>query len=274
MAPTIAHCTPEPLIGTRRCGLLFDEWTEVVPAVRETTGIAVHFDRPGSEPPQAMLLVVPPVRTGAWREDDLVAAVTETFALARSRAVEPAHLDDQPYAHLLPATVLPAARQPGSPSPSRRIWLCATCGGRRMSEMNEVRIEKLREALDARSAPTVGLWNRLEGRPRTTDFDRALRVEVRDPLWMLTRQWQLGEFRGEDCGSPVVRSSPPRSGSPECRCPGGGPWRTAGPTSPRSARTARTWPGSSSWSSRSSTATIGSCCPVTCRRGHWPRSGG
>ncbi|MGW6841655.1 hypothetical protein [Streptomyces sp. NPDC054958] len=73
-----------------------------------------------------------------------------------------------------------------------------------MSEMNGVRIEKLREALDARSAPTVGLWNRLEGRPRTTDFDRALRVEVRDPLWMLTRQWQLGEFRGEDCGSPVT----------------------------------------------------------------------
>lgn len=107
-----AHCVPEPLLETRRCGLLFDEWTEVVPAVQETTGIAVHFDRPGSEPPQAMLLVVPPVRTGAWREDDLVAAVTETFALARSRAVEPAHLEDTAYAHLLPATVLPAARQP------------------------------------------------------------------------------------------------------------------------------------------------------------------
>ncbi|MGP3690087.1 hypothetical protein ACTVZO_36235 [Streptomyces sp. IBSNAI002] len=107
-----AHCTPEPLLETRRCGLLFDEWTEVVPAVRETTGIAVHFDRPGSEPPQSMLLVVPPVRTGAWREDDLVAAVTETFGLARARAVEPAHLDGTAYAQLLPATVLPAARQP------------------------------------------------------------------------------------------------------------------------------------------------------------------
>lgn len=71
-------------------------------------------------------------------------------------------------------------------------------------ERGEIRIERLREALDARDAPTVGLWNRLEGRPRTTDFDRALRVEVRDPLWMLTRQWQLGEFRGEDAGSPVT----------------------------------------------------------------------
>ena len=24
-----------------------------------------------------------------------------------------------------------------------------------------------------------------------------------DPLWMLTRQWQMGEFQGEDAGTPV-----------------------------------------------------------------------
>lgn len=51
--------------------------------------------------------------------------------------------------------------------------------------------------------PTVTLWNRLEGRPRTHDFERALRAEVRDPLWMLTKQWQMGEFQGDDAGSPV-----------------------------------------------------------------------
>ncbi|MFC9811267.1 hypothetical protein ACFVJM_04220 [Streptomyces virginiae] len=61
-------------------------------------------------------------------------------------------------------------------------------------------------ALDQRHEPTVGVWNRLEGRPRTADFDRALRAEVRDPLWMLTRQWQLGEFRASDAGSPVTAS--------------------------------------------------------------------
>ncbi|MFB4295073.1 hypothetical protein [Actinomadura sp. NTSP31] len=93
-------------------GLLIDEWTEVVPADRETTGIAVNVDRPDSEPPQAMLLVAPPVRTGAWDVGDLVAAVNETFDLARSRAVEPEHLDDTPYAQLLPATVMSATRQP------------------------------------------------------------------------------------------------------------------------------------------------------------------
>lgn len=52
--------------------------------------------------------------------------------------------------------------------------------------------------------PTVVMWNRLEGRPRRPDFTRALKAEVRDPLWLLTRQWQMGEFIGEDAGSPVT----------------------------------------------------------------------
>jgi hypothetical protein len=59
-------------------------------------------------------------------------------------------------------------------------------------------------ALDQRRFPTVTLFNRLEGRPRTVEFDRALRAEVRDALWMLTKQWQMGEFRGDDAGSPVL----------------------------------------------------------------------
>jgi hypothetical protein len=52
--------------------------------------------------------------------------------------------------------------------------------------------------------PSVVKWNRLEGRPRTQDFSQALRSEVADPLWMLTRQWQTGEFEADDAGSPVI----------------------------------------------------------------------
>jgi hypothetical protein len=52
--------------------------------------------------------------------------------------------------------------------------------------------------------PRIVAYNRLEAQPRTTDFTRSLRAEVRDPLWLLTRQWQFGEFRGEDAGSPVT----------------------------------------------------------------------
>ena len=51
--------------------------------------------------------------------------------------------------------------------------------------------------------PEIKGWNRLEGRPRNVDFERALRAEARDPLWFLTRQWQFGEFQGEDAGSPI-----------------------------------------------------------------------
>lgn len=61
----------------------------------------------------------------------------------------------------------------------------------------------LEQVLVAQSIPTITLWNRLEGRPRADRFDRALRAEVRDALWMITRQWQLGELRGDDAASPV-----------------------------------------------------------------------
>ncbi|WP_280293967.1 hypothetical protein [Nocardia abscessus] len=62
--------------------------------------------------------------------------------------------------------------------------------------------DNLDAAIASMSVPAITIWNRLEGRPRTDNFERALRAEVRDPLWMLTRQWQLGEFQGDDAGSP------------------------------------------------------------------------
>lgn len=72
--------------------------------------------------------------------------------------------------------------------------------------MNEyVAIDKIQEILNKeRVLPTIMMWNRLECRPRDNNFERALRAEVRDPLWMLTKQWQMGEFRADDAGSPVT----------------------------------------------------------------------
>ena len=51
---------------------------------------------------------------------------------------------------------------------------------------------------------TANTYNRLENRTRKGDFDQALRAEVRDALWMLTRQWQFGEFQAEDVGSSIL----------------------------------------------------------------------
>lgn len=39
------------------------------------------------------------------------------------------------------------------------------------------------------------------GRP---DLTEGLRARVADPVWFLTRQWQLGEHQGEDASSPVA----------------------------------------------------------------------
>ncbi|MEP6732761.1 MAG: hypothetical protein ABJE10_19105 [bacterium] len=52
-------------------------------------------------------------------------------------------------------------------------------------------------------APSITSWNRLE--PHTTEADIGVSSMARvfDPLWMLTRQWQVGEFQGEDAGTPV-----------------------------------------------------------------------
>jgi len=51
---------------------------------------------------------------------------------------------------------------------------------------------------------SITAYNRLEVSPRTVDFDRSLRAEVRDGLWMLTRQWQFCEFKGEDAATAVT----------------------------------------------------------------------
>lgn len=55
-----------------------------------------------------------------------------------------------------------------------------------------------------KSCPPFRAWNRLEPRTRTYEFDRNLKAAVHDPLWYLTRQWQFGEFKGEDTGSPIL----------------------------------------------------------------------
>jgi hypothetical protein len=44
---------------------------------------------------------------------------------------------------------------------------------------------------------------RLEGDTRSDEVETGLQSHVADALWMLARQWQVGEFRGEDAASPV-----------------------------------------------------------------------
>jgi hypothetical protein len=47
-------------------------------------------------------------------------------------------------------------------------------------------------------------WTRLEPQSVSGDPTPGLEARVHDPLWLLARQWQLGEFHGEDAGTPVA----------------------------------------------------------------------
>ena len=62
---------------------------------------------------------------------------------------------------------------------------------------------RLQELATRLVPPSVTYWYRLEPRPRGTSLDSTTSAPVRDPLWFLTRQWQMGEFLGTDAGSPA-----------------------------------------------------------------------
>ncbi len=52
--------------------------------------------------------------------------------------------------------------------------------------------------------PIIPTWSRLEPLALTTgDLVPGAQALVADPLWMLGRQWQFDELRGEDAGTPV-----------------------------------------------------------------------
>jgi hypothetical protein len=102
-------------------GLLLDEWTEVVPGTRETAGLAFNYDRPNNEPPQSLLLVTPATSGPNWAWEDLRAAIPETFALARTRAVEPRDIAKTALARFLPATLMAFTTQSISISSEIRV---------------------------------------------------------------------------------------------------------------------------------------------------------
>ncbi len=95
-----------------QCGILVDEWTELIPSKNETTGVVFHFDKPNSEPAQVMLLAMPSDFRGQWQWQDLVDIVHETLEMAKKRAIEPDQIDKSRYAWFLPATISSTTSRP------------------------------------------------------------------------------------------------------------------------------------------------------------------
>lgn len=76
--------------GAQVAGLLVDDWRESVPKTEERTGVAVNYDDPSTEPPQSVLLAVPPADGGdaPWTTDVLLRTVLESVDLAKRRGVD------------------------------------------------------------------------------------------------------------------------------------------------------------------------------------------
>jgi hypothetical protein len=104
----VAHGNSAFTGGVKQSGILLDDWTEVIPAKDEITGIAFNYNQPNAVPPQALLLAVTPEVTGGWKWENLVGILNDTLHRAKTRAIEPMILDKNAppeVSSLLPAVI-------------------------------------------------------------------------------------------------------------------------------------------------------------------------
>lgn len=95
-------------------GLFLDEWTEVVPASTQTTGISFQAGTPRARAPQSVLLAVSPDPQKPWNLDTIEAVLSETLDLAQQRMVD---LDTLTWAgHFLPAAYIADSAFNSTPS--------------------------------------------------------------------------------------------------------------------------------------------------------------
>lgn len=85
----IVHRPVSAAPGGGWAGLIIDEWTETIPSAAADTALSFRYPSPVAEPPQAVLLAVPPsAATATWDTDTLLDTVRETLTLAKIRAVD------------------------------------------------------------------------------------------------------------------------------------------------------------------------------------------
>jgi hypothetical protein len=99
----VAHTPGKLNFAQPITGLLLDEWVEIVPSEKETTGITFQYDQPDATAPQSILLAIPPDPVGQphWTAESLQNVLLETMDLVRVRAVGPEALGE--FGQYLPA---------------------------------------------------------------------------------------------------------------------------------------------------------------------------
>jgi hypothetical protein len=118
----LARTAARPNLAASTAALVIDELTEIIPASEEQTGLAFHYDNPGAEAAQAILVGVCPEVSATktrWTFDEVKATLGETFDLAKVRAVEPTLIGETRQA--LPALYLTANATSATPATSEAI---------------------------------------------------------------------------------------------------------------------------------------------------------
>jgi hypothetical protein len=99
---SLVTCAPVPPDLTQfLVGVVIDEWNEVVPNARETTGLVFNFDEPDARAPQAILLAAAPDVSKPWDLEALESTLLETLDMASLRLVDPDAMVE--LDHYLPA---------------------------------------------------------------------------------------------------------------------------------------------------------------------------
>lgn len=101
-------------------GLYIDEWSEVIPSAKRTTGVAFHYDNPGAEAPQVVLVAVhanPAAPAAKWDTGELVSTILVAMDLAKVRAVTPHEIPHAPS--FLPLLYYPVTPDATPPSPNQ-----------------------------------------------------------------------------------------------------------------------------------------------------------
>ena len=217
---------PERYVNTRLSGFVVDTWVDTVPRRRvlaaavtpdgaagapepvATTGIAVNANAPNNEAPQAILLAMSPDRQ-RWDSDRLVAVLHDTMdllRLARSNAGNDA-LGGPLASGGVRRRLVAARRTDDRPTvPARGNFRCSYAifrQGKLMTLVNPVLTVSVEEIAPYLALLRPPSYTRLEPQSVTGDPATGLAMPVADPLWLLHRQWQFGEFIGEDAGSAV-----------------------------------------------------------------------
>lgn len=88
-------------------GLLIDDWQELVPDPEVNAGIALQYDQPDTEAPNAVLLAMTPQPAADWDWPTLRAAVLDNLHLSKLRAVDPDVIKQSFLDQLLPTILGP-----------------------------------------------------------------------------------------------------------------------------------------------------------------------